>query len=99
MQKPALIDTLHRSLTLCKKEKRSELVHFLAERAMLEKGLFCHLALAFFEVLPQDTEDWKLANALLTGRPKLLVAGQRAACQDNQSRLIHGRHGDLYARK
>ena len=37
----------------------------------MEDGPFWKLAQTLFEVLPRDTEDWKLANALLTERDTL----------------------------
>jgi adenine-specific DNA methylase len=75
---PPLIDTLHRSMLLWREEKRPELVRYLGERDLLEDGPFWKLAQALFEVLPRDTEDWKLINALLGERETLRVEGKRA---------------------
>jgi adenine-specific DNA methylase len=75
---PPLIDTLHRSMLLWREEKRPELVGYLGERELLEDGPFWKLAQALFEVLPRDTEDWKLINALLGERETLRVEGKRA---------------------
>lgn len=75
---PPLIDTLHRSMLLWREEKRPELVGYLGERNLLEDGPFWKLAQALFEVLPRDTEDWKLINALLGERETLRVEGKRA---------------------
>ena len=68
---PPLIDALHRSMLLWKQEKRGDLVSYLAERGLMEDGPFWKLAQALFEVLPRDTEDWKLTNALLSERETL----------------------------
>lgn len=75
---PPLIDALHRSMLLWSEEKRPELVRYLEERDLLEDGPFWKLAQALFEVLPRDTEDWKLINALLGERETLRVEGKRA---------------------
>ena len=39
---------------------------------------FWKLAQALFEVLPRDTEDWKLTNALLSERETLHMEGKAA---------------------
>jgi hypothetical protein len=75
---PPLIDALHRCMLLWREEKRPELVGYLGERNLLEDGPFWKLAQALFEVLPRDTEDWKLINALLGERETLRVEGKRA---------------------
>jgi len=67
-QNPPLIDSLHRSMLLWKEEKRSELVAYLKDRDLLEDGPFWNLAQALFEVLPRDSEDWKLVKTLLGER-------------------------------
>jgi hypothetical protein len=66
-------------MLLWREEKRPELVRYLGERDLLEDGPFWKLAQALFEVLPRDTEDWKLINALLGERETLRVEGKRAA--------------------
>ena len=66
-----LIDALHRAMLLWKRERRGELVRYLAERDLLEDGPIWKLAQALFEVLPHDGEDWKLVNALVSERPGL----------------------------
>ena len=63
---PPHIDALHRSMLLWKQEKRGNLVSYLTERSLIEDGPFWKLTQALFEVLPRDTEDWKLTNALLS---------------------------------
>jgi adenine-specific DNA methylase len=68
---PPLIDALHQSMLLWKKEKRRDLVSYLTERDLLEDGPFWKLAQALFEVLPRDQEDWKLVNTLLGERHTL----------------------------
>ena len=77
----ALIDSLHRGMLLWKQEKRAELVAYLAGRGLLEDGPFWKLGQALFEVMPRDSEDWKLVNALLTERPTLRAEGKKAAMQ------------------
>ena len=68
---PPLIDALHRAMLLWKQEKRGDLVSYLTERGLMENGPFWKLSQALFEVLPRDTEDWKLTNALLSERETL----------------------------
>lgn len=68
---PPFIDALHRAMLLWKQEKRGDLVSYLTERGLMEDGPFWKLAQALFEVLPRDTEDWKLTNALLSERETL----------------------------
>lgn len=75
---PPLIDTLHHSMLLWREEKRPELVRYLGGLDLLEDGPFWKLAQALFEVLPRDTEDWKIINALLGERETLRVEGKRA---------------------
>lgn len=76
---PPLIDALHRSMLLWKEEKRQDLVSYLGERDLLEDGPFWKLAQALFEVLPRDTEDWKMTNALLGERETLRIEAKRLA--------------------
>ena len=65
-------------MLLWKEEKRHDLVSYLAERDLLEDGPFRNLAQALWEVLPRDSEDWKLANALLGERETLRTEAKRA---------------------
>ena len=85
---PPLIDALQRAMLLWKKEKRTDLVTYLAERDLLEDGPFWKLAQALFEVLPRDVEDWKLVNALLTERETLRQEAKRSAATGPQRRLF-----------
>jgi hypothetical protein len=78
-QSPPLIDALHRAMLLWKEEKRQDLVSYLGEQDLLEDSPFWKLAQALFEVLPRDTEDWKLTNALLGERETLRVEAKRLA--------------------
>ena len=78
---PPLIDALHRSMLFWREEKRPELIRYLGERDLLEDGPFWKLGQALFEVLPRDTEDWKLINALLVERQTLRSEGKRLADQ------------------
>jgi adenine-specific DNA methylase len=74
--KPTLVDAIHRSMLLWKQEKRADLVAYLREKDFLEDGPFWKLAQALFEVLPRDTEDWKLTSALLSERETLRREGK-----------------------
>ncbi len=67
-QQPLLIDALHRAMLLWKQEKRKELISYLDERGLLADGPIWKLAQALWEVLPRDTDDWKLVSALLRER-------------------------------
>lgn len=73
---PPLVDAIHRSMLLWKQEKRADLVSYLGERGLLEDGPFWKLAQALFEVLPRDTEDWKLTSTLLGERETLRKEGK-----------------------
>jgi putative DNA methylase len=73
---PPLVDAIHRSMLLWKQEKRADLVSYLGERGLLEDGPFWKLAQALFEVLPRDTEDWKLTSTLLGERETLRREGK-----------------------
>jgi hypothetical protein len=66
-----LIDQLHRALALWQQERRPELVQYLHGHDLADHAGFWRLAQALFEVLPHDTEDWKLINALLGERDTL----------------------------
>jgi len=89
-----LIDALHQAMLLWKQEKRGELVSYLTERGLMEDlpdatnasqagGPFWKLAQALFEVLPRDTEDWKLTNALLSERETLRMEGKQFAVRED----------------
>ena len=80
---PPLIDAIHRSMLLWKQEKRGDLVSYLTERGLIEDGPFWKLAQALFEVLPRDTEDWKLTNALLSERETLRMEGKRLELKED----------------
>lgn len=80
-QSPPLIDALHRGMLLWKTEKRRELVQYLQERGLFEFEPFWKLAQALFEVLPRDSEDWKLVNTLLSERATLRSEGMKTTAQ------------------
>jgi adenine-specific DNA methylase len=82
------IDALHRAMLLWKEEKRPDLVAYLAERDLLEDGPFWKLAQALFEVLPRDTEDWKLVSTLLGERETLRVEGKQHKVPESQQQLF-----------
>jgi len=53
---------------------------------------FWKLAQALFEVLPRDTEDWKLTNALLSELETLRMEGkQLAIIEDTLFNPLEGR--------
>ena len=85
---PPLIDSLHRSMLFWKEERRGDLVIYLNERGLLEDGPFWKLAQALFEVLPRDSEDWKLASALLSERETLRIEGKRDGVKVSQERFL-----------
>ncbi|MBI3194969.1 MAG: DUF1156 domain-containing protein [Ignavibacteriae bacterium] len=72
-EKSPLIDQLHCAMVLWKNEKRTELVRFLHSGARMENDILWKLAQSLFEVLPPETEDRKLINALLSEREALRV--------------------------
>jgi len=80
---PPLINAIHRSMLLWKQEKRGDLVSYLTERGLMEDGPFWKLAQALFEVMPRDTEDWKLTNALLSERETLRMEGKRLELKED----------------
>jgi adenine-specific DNA methylase len=82
-----LIDALHRSMLQWKEEKRKDLVNYLAERDLMEDGPFWKLAQALFEVLPRDSEDWRLVTALLGERQTLRTEGRRKKYKEAQRGL------------
>jgi len=70
-------------MLLWKQEKRGYLVSYLTERGLMEDGPFWKLAQALFEVMPRDTEDWKLTNALLSERETLRMEGKRLEIKED----------------
>jgi len=68
-------------MLLWKEERRAELVAYLNGRNLLVDGPFWKLAQALFEVLPHQTEDWKLARTLLSERQTLRTEARREAAQ------------------
>jgi len=89
---PPLIDALHRGMLLWKEEKRRELVAYLAERGLLEDGPFWKLgeALSAPRVLPRDSEDWRLVNAILGERETLRIEGKQRPARVGQRDLFSG---------
>lgn len=83
-----LIDCLHRAMRLWKDEKRGMLVKYLAERGLIQDGPFWKLAQSLFEVLPHDTEDWKLVSALLGERTALRHEGKKLTKLEPQQELF-----------
>nr|MBC8459144.1 hypothetical protein [Deltaproteobacteria bacterium] len=83
---PPFIDALHQSMLLWKQEKRGDLVSYLSERGLVEDGPFWKLAQALFEVMPRDTEDWKLTNAILSERETLLMEAKSLIVGEPQKR-------------
>ena len=65
-----------------KNEERSEIVSFLWQRGLLDDASFWKLAQALFEVLPHDTEDWKLVSALLGERETFKTEAKKSAGQE-----------------
>lgn len=84
---PALIDALHRSMLLWKEEERGQLISYLDKCDLLEDGPFWKLGQALFEVLPRDTEDWKLISALLGERETLRAEGKKTTLVPAQGTL------------
>lgn len=74
---PPLIDALHRAMLYWKQEKRGDLVWYLHRRGLLDDGPFWKLAQALFEVLPRQSEDWKLVAALLGERETLRAESRK----------------------
>lgn len=77
-----LIDQLHHAMRLWKGEDRAGLVEFLWKHDLLENNAFWKLAQALFEVLPRDTEDWKLISALLSERETFKTEAKKGQRQD-----------------
>jgi adenine-specific DNA methylase len=80
-----LIDQLHHMMMHWKREERSEIVSFLWQRQLLDDARFWKLAQALFEVLPHETEDWKLMSALLGERETFKTEAKK---KDVQERLL-----------
>jgi adenine-specific DNA methylase len=80
-----LIDQLHYAMRLWKQEQRGDLVAFLWQRGLLDDARFWKLAQALFEVLPRETEDWKLVSALLGERATFKIEAKK---KDMQERLL-----------
>ncbi len=80
-----LIDQLHHAMRLWKQEQRGDLVAFLWQRGLLDDARFWKLAQALFEVLPRETEDWKLVSALLGERETFRIEAKK---KDAQERLL-----------
>ncbi len=74
-----LIDQLHRTMQHWRDECRNELVNYLSQNELTENIAFWKLAQALFEVLPRNTEDWKLVSALLSERETLRIEARRSA--------------------
>jgi len=72
-----LIDSLHAAMLLWKAEKRRDLVDYLNEHGLADDERYWKLAQSLFEVLPRDTEDWKLVSALLGERETLKTEVKR----------------------
>ncbi|MCC7164631.1 MAG: DUF1156 domain-containing protein [Anaerolineae bacterium] len=77
-----LIDQLHHAMRLWKGEDRAGLVEFLWKHDLLENNAFWKLAQALFEVLPRDTDDWKLISALLSERETFKTEAKQGQRQD-----------------
>jgi hypothetical protein len=77
-----LIDQLHHMMMHWKREERSEIVSFLWQRQLLDDARFWKLAQALFEVLPHETEDWKLVSALLGERETFKTEAKKTAGQE-----------------
>jgi len=72
-------------MRLWKQEQRGDLVAFLWQRGLLDDARFWKLAQALFEVLPRETEDWKLVSALLGERGTFKIEAKK---KDMQERLL-----------
>ncbi|MBI5652086.1 MAG: DUF1156 domain-containing protein [Chloroflexi bacterium] len=80
-----LIDQLHHAMMHWKNEERGEIVSFLWQRQLLDDARFWKLAQALFEVLPHETEDWKLVSALLGERETFKTEAKK---KEGQERLL-----------
>ena len=77
-----MIDKLHKTMLLWKKEKRDDLVRFLAG-INGDTEEFWKLAQALFEILPNGHEDWKLVQTLLADKTALVTAAKNIAKSDS----------------
>jgi putative DNA methylase len=66
-----LIDRLHRSMLLWKREQAGDLAKYLDQNGLFDNDEFWRLAQSLFQTLPHETEDWKLIRALLTDKQTL----------------------------
>lgn len=66
-----LIDQLHRAMFRWQRGDRAALVPYLHTHDLADHAGYWRLAQALFEVLPRDSDDWRLASALLAERPTL----------------------------
>lgn len=78
----ALIDQLHHAMRLWQAEDRAALVAYLWQHDLLEHTAFWKLAQALWEVLPRDTEDWKLISALLSERETFKTEAKKGQRQE-----------------
>jgi hypothetical protein len=83
-----LVDALHRAMDLWKAERRADLVDYLHERDLFDDSRFWKLAQALFEVLPRDSEDWKLVAALLGERHTLRAEARAVGAGDAEHSLF-----------
>lgn len=78
----ALIDQLHHAMRLWQNEDRAALVAYLWQHDLLEHTAFWKLAQALWEVLPRDTDDWKLISALLSERETFKTEAKKGQRQE-----------------
>jgi len=78
----ALIDQLHHAMRLWQNEDRAALVAYLWQHDLLEHAAFWKLAQALWEVLPRDTDDWKLISALLSERETFKTEAKKGQRQE-----------------
>jgi putative DNA methylase len=86
-----LIDQLHRALLFWQAQDRSGLVQYLHGHDLGDHAGFWRLAQALFEVLPRDSEDWKLVSALLGERNTLQMEIKRRDAAST------GQNADLFS--
>jgi putative DNA methylase len=84
---PHLVDALHRAMLLWKQENRQELISYLVEHDFVSDDRFWKLAQSLFDVLPRDSEDWKLISALLSERETLRAEGKKGTAKPSQRTL------------
>jgi putative DNA methylase len=84
---PHLVDALHRAMLLWKQENRKDLVAYLTDRDFLGDDRFWKLAQSLFDVLPRNSEDWKLISALLSERETLRTEGKKGTTKPSQRTL------------